>query len=394
MSGTYGNGVDDIRARQAEEAMYEQVAAEMAARQIKKGLWAKALSSSDGSAERAKPLYIKLRVRALMDEESMKSEPEKLYTIEPARKADEERRQRELETVRQVEIERRHTAELERQRIRDENLEKEAKEQARKKKFTIIVHVLFLVLMGGSMVGLAIEYPALWIVAIVYFLVCGVALWKYKQSSKISYIFSFFPLIFGGVGFTMWGLRGEYNGMPAISAPPASSQPANATPANIDAQVDEYGNTALMLAILDGDSERVKRLLAAGANISATDSEGFTALHIAAIKGEVEIVSLLINAGAYVNLRARKGGALTALMLSSVYGHAEVVRRLIKAGADVNMESVLNINGKKSMVTALDYAEFYASNPQIVRQWADEGKPIAFEHREIIQILRAAGARE
>lgn len=77
MSETYGKDAGDIQARQAEEAMFEQVAAEMAARDIKKGLWAKALALSDGSAERAKALYIKLRVQALRDEAALKSAQER-----------------------------------------------------------------------------------------------------------------------------------------------------------------------------------------------------------------------------------------------------------------------------------------------------------------------------
>ena len=77
MSEKYGKDAGDIQARQAEEAMFEQVAAEMAARDIKKGLWAKALALSDGSAERAKALYIKLRVQALRDEAVLKAQQER-----------------------------------------------------------------------------------------------------------------------------------------------------------------------------------------------------------------------------------------------------------------------------------------------------------------------------
>ena len=54
--------------QQNEEALYEIVAAEMAVRKIKKGLWAKAYAQCEGDQNRAKALYVKLRVQALKDE--------------------------------------------------------------------------------------------------------------------------------------------------------------------------------------------------------------------------------------------------------------------------------------------------------------------------------------
>ena len=76
---------DTIQARQMEEAFYEQVATEMAARQVKKGLWAKALAQCDGSPERTKALYIKLRVQSLKDEAVIKAEEERRLAAEQER---------------------------------------------------------------------------------------------------------------------------------------------------------------------------------------------------------------------------------------------------------------------------------------------------------------------
>ena len=59
---------DTIQTRQMEDALYEKVAAEMAAHQVKEGLWAKAFAQCEGSPERTKALYIKLRVQTLNDE--------------------------------------------------------------------------------------------------------------------------------------------------------------------------------------------------------------------------------------------------------------------------------------------------------------------------------------
>ena len=55
-------------AKVAEELIYEQVAAEVAAGAIRQGLWAKAIAESDGNEAAAKARYIKLRVELMIAE--------------------------------------------------------------------------------------------------------------------------------------------------------------------------------------------------------------------------------------------------------------------------------------------------------------------------------------
>ena len=52
-------------AKVAEELIYEQVAVEVAAGAIRQGLWAKAISESDGNEAAAKARYLKLRVEMI-----------------------------------------------------------------------------------------------------------------------------------------------------------------------------------------------------------------------------------------------------------------------------------------------------------------------------------------
>ncbi|MBQ9578439.1 MAG: hypothetical protein IJR28_02785 [Ottowia sp.] len=66
-------GRADLTARneavqQAQEALHAQAALEVEANDMQQELWAEALAQCDGSAERAKPLYIKMRAQALWDE--------------------------------------------------------------------------------------------------------------------------------------------------------------------------------------------------------------------------------------------------------------------------------------------------------------------------------------
>jgi hypothetical protein len=54
--------------RLSEVQLYEMVAEEIANNQQSKGLWAKAIAETEGEIEKAKALYIKLRVQMIMDE--------------------------------------------------------------------------------------------------------------------------------------------------------------------------------------------------------------------------------------------------------------------------------------------------------------------------------------
>ena len=69
--------------RQDEEALYERVAAEIATRGVKQGLWAKAFTQCDGSLERTKALYVKLRVQALKDEAALMAQRALPYAGQP-----------------------------------------------------------------------------------------------------------------------------------------------------------------------------------------------------------------------------------------------------------------------------------------------------------------------
>lgn len=54
-----------------------------------------------------------------------------------------------------------------------------------------------------------------------------------------------------------------------------------------------FGNTLLHGAVLCGDGEEVRRLLAAGADPSIANREGRTAIHVAVILGRRELCELL-----------------------------------------------------------------------------------------------------
>jgi ankyrin repeat protein len=91
------------------------------------------------------------------------------------------------------------------------------------------------------------------------------------------------------------------------------------------------GATPLMYAVLYGDTDSVRRLLAAGADANARNEAGATALHWAI--DDLEKTRLLLKAGANANARSDDGRTplLGATMRA---GSADVVKLLLDNGAE------------------------------------------------------------
>jgi len=91
-------------------------------------------------------------------------------------------------------------------------------------------------------------------------------------------------------------------------------------------------NNELIMAVKNGDVEKVQRLIEQSANVNAKRENGWTALRWAAFFGHKEIVKLLIQAGADVNAKEYEYGR-TALYYAREEGHEEIVQLLLEAGA-------------------------------------------------------------
>ena len=101
---------------------------------------------------------------------------------------------------------------------------------------------------------------------------------------------------------------------------------------------DGDGATALMLAAHRGDLALVRALIEAGADVNATDALGWGPLTKAVYnadrdRGFPDVVQALVEAGA--NVEAAIGYGIRPLMLAAGYGETAVVETLLKAGADV-----------------------------------------------------------
>ena len=102
-------------------------------------------------------------------------------------------------------------------------------------------------------------------------------------------------------------------------------------------------------AAREGDADRVRKLLDAGADVNGRNSSKavkllsggtplqWTSLHYAAYYGHLEIAEILISRGA--DLDADDPYYSTPLYLAAEEGHPEVVEFLISKGAKVNVKS-------------------------------------------------------
>ena len=96
----------------------------------------------------------------------------------------------------------------------------------------------------------------------------------------------------------------------------------------------------LLNAAYAGDGEKVRALLAQGADVNTPSSYGETPLMGACQHDAPETVRLLIRAGANVNaVRDTSMGLWTPLKIAAMHGRAENVRLLLAAGADWSAES-------------------------------------------------------
>jgi hypothetical protein len=95
-----------------------------------------------------------------------------------------------------------------------------------------------------------------------------------------------------------------------------------------------YNQTPLHVAAHEGHTYVARLLLEHGAVVNARDKYGFTPLYYAAGGGHIDIVSILLEHGADVNARDKSGN--TPLHYVAMLGKAVVAKLLLEFGADVN----------------------------------------------------------
>ncbi|WP_197502734.1 MULTISPECIES: ankyrin repeat domain-containing protein [unclassified Mycobacterium] len=137
--------------------------------------------------------------------------------------------------------------------------------------------------------------------------------------------------------------------------------------AAIDAPVGLNHTAALTDPVLRADNHRKlvdfmlansQRLLAAGADVNAVDSEGSTPLHFAARGISAAVVRLLLDAGAEVNATNTKGESpLYCAIRNTTPAALDITRLLCDRGADPTIQTA---NGS----SALRFVKLYGTPEQ------------------------------
>ena len=124
-------------------------------------------------------------------------------------------------------------------------------------------------------------------------------------------------------------------------------------------------HNSILLSALNGDTDVIRALVAAGVNVDATNANGWTALVMAASWGESVALNALIAAGADVNAVDNRGW--TALMWAVREGNTDVVRNLVDAGADLNVADNIGRTPFNVALRHRDIRNRYRDNTNIIR---------------------------
>jgi ankyrin repeat protein len=112
------------------------------------------------------------------------------------------------------------------------------------------------------------------------------------------------------------------------------------------------GLNPLHVAAREGQTEVVRLLIAAGADVKALDdhpaeefrrqyTDGWTPLHFAAMTGQTAVAAILLDHGADVNAADQRGKG-TALHYAAWAGNAELVKLLLARGANRDAKDEMN----------------------------------------------------
>jgi ankyrin repeat protein len=138
----------------------------------------------------------------------------------------------------------------------------------------------------------------------------------------------------GFAGFAVLALMGCSRHDDPVSLAPAGVEVEQRVFRGANAGVtDEYGHTALHLAVYRSDAALARAALASGAQVDVRDRADLTPLMIAAGAGACDVAHVLLSAGADVN--ATSGPQrLQPVHLAALQGTPEMLELLLAHGAD------------------------------------------------------------
>jgi ankyrin repeat protein len=126
--------------------------------------------------------------------------------------------------------------------------------------------------------------------------------------------------------------------------------------------VDQFGYSALHIALSKGFDEIAEILIASGIDLDLKDPKGQTALHYCAFYNKPEIARLIIQRGGRLDIQDKFGNEAlwTAVISDKGFGNrVEIVKMFIEAGANKNHENKVKETPLKA-AKELEYDEVLA----------------------------------
>lgn len=116
------------------------------------------------------------------------------------------------------------------------------------------------------------------------------------------------------------------------------------TPSPIRIKKNSKGETLLHVAVIKGDTEKVKNLLSDGVDVNLKDYAGWTPLHEACNHGHDKIAELLLDNGALINIPGSEND--TPLHDAVMNGRVKCVQLLVSRGASLTLRNVHGLMAK------------------------------------------------
>ena len=162
-------------------------------------------------------------------------------------------------------------------------------------------------------------------------------------------------------------------------------------PEIINYQESKYGNTLLMLTIMNQQLKPFKALLKRGADVNIHNTFDGTSSLIKACSSKfynITFVKMLIEYGTDVNdveigeRRKENGTRLTPLIAASRTGRLDLVRFLVSKGADVNYQNEFGQSALSKSVMVDEYKVAY----YLLQNGADYNRPIYYRFDNSVPI--------